>query len=142
MALLSSACYTGPDAKHFAAVLDDLAVPGEWDLTKSEIRAPDGDVRCDPVAVSSCPAVTKTYLVEAEPLAAFQVAERMVSDAGFNVGREFIPTCDGPPTGPSCSFESKRDADRVRVTVYRSTHDAGLDNAPPGRIAVLVSAER
>jgi hypothetical protein len=139
---MSGACYTGPDANHFAAVLDDLLVPAEWHLTKTEIRAPDGGVRCDPVVVPSCPAVTKIYLVVAEPLAAFLVAERMVSDAGFIVERELIPTCDGPPTGPSCSFESKRDADRVRVTVYQSTHDAGLDNAPAGRIAVLVTAER
>lgn len=138
-ALLVGACYTGPSIDHFAGVLDELTVSADWELVKTETRGPDGDFECDPNVVASCPAVTRWYVVDGEASAAFKDAKAMVGAAGFEVDRELIPACDGSSSGPACSFFSSRDDDRVLVTVFRSTSDAGLDDTVEGT-TVLVTA--
>jgi hypothetical protein len=81
-ALLVSACYTGSGADRMAAILDELAFPNGWELVKTEVRAPDGDIHCQPGAgVADCPSVIRRYLVDAAPADVFAEAKPMVEAA-------------------------------------------------------------
>lgn len=141
-AVLFAGCYTGPGVDHYAAILDELAVPGGWNLVRTEVRAPDAEISCDPFFGGSCPSVTRFYLAEGEPLALYEAAQGAVTAAGFRIDRELIASCDGSPTGPSCSFESMRDQDQIRISIFRSAGDAGLDNVPASAAAIVLTAER
>jgi hypothetical protein len=140
VALSVGACYTGPGIDHFAAVLNELAVPADWELVRTETRGSDGDFVCDPIVVSNCPAVTRTYVVDADPRAALNQAEGFVEAAGFELAQELIPDCEGTPSGPACSVFSSRNNDRVLVSVFRSTSDAGIKDAPIEGTTVQVVA--
>lgn len=129
-AVFVAACYTGPGTDHYAAILDELAIPDSWALVKSETRGPDGDSDCGAMTAPSCPAATKTYISEGDPLSAFAAAEELVKASGFTISQEFDADCEGPPQGAACVFTSSRGDDRVLVSVFRSVKDAGLSDAP------------
>ena len=133
-------CYTGPGVDHYAAILDELAIPDSWDLIKSETRGPDGDTECGAVTAPSCPAATRTYISEGDPLSAFAAAEELVESSGFTVSQEFDADCEGPPQGAACVFTSSRGDDRVLVSVFRSVTDAGLSDAPSDGTTIHVVA--
>jgi hypothetical protein len=140
--LLAGACYTGTGVEHYAAVLDEFAYPVGWELVKTEPRGPGEESDCDPVITNGCPAVARWYLVDGDAAAALRAAQRVVEGANFEVDRVIHPDCDGTSSAPACVLFSKRDADRVRVAVFRSAQGAGLDNMPVGRSAVMITAER
>jgi hypothetical protein len=141
VAVTVAACYTGPDASHFAAILDALTAPPQWELVKSEVRGPDGDVRCNPgIGVSNCPSASKEFLVDAEPLEAYREAKATVEGGGFRISDEFTPACDGRD-GADCAFVAIRGEDRVRVHVYASSEAIGIPD-DGNRTAVLLRAGR
>ena len=133
----------GPPPAHYAAVLDEIALPSSWELAKTEVRAPDGDVDCDPIVNAGCPAVVRYYLVDPVPLVAYAAARAAVTEAGFGLEREFdAEACDAPPSAPACAFFAARGDDRIIVNVYRSGDDDGTGVAQPDRSTVRVTASR
>lgn len=137
------ACYTGPGIDHFTTVLDRLAIPEGWELVKSEVRGPDGDVRCQPgPGVSACPAVTRYFLVADDPVAALAQAKTVAAEAGLGIDDEFFQACDGPPSGPACSLHTAAEDAHVRFTIYAPGTDLGLGRDVGQSTTVLVKAER
>lgn len=134
-------CYTGPGVDHFAAVLDELAPPADWKLVDTRRLGPDEPEAC-PVTSTECPAVTYGYLAGTDPAAAVAAAKAMVTGAGFSVVEELGPACDGQPPVPACSFISVRGADAVRVSVHASGHYLEIEDIPPDRNVVMVTARR
>jgi hypothetical protein len=139
MVVAMAACYTGPAASHYVAILDELHFP-RWDLAAVEVRGPGEAVACNPgFMVTNCPSASKRFLVEATAEDVYAEARSVVEAAGFVVEREFSPECDGRG-GADCAFSAMRDTDRVRVHVYRRGEALGLDDGDRDITAVLVSA--
>jgi hypothetical protein len=143
MAIFAMACYTGPSAEHFEAVLNRLEIPDAWELVKSEVRSPDGDVQCQPgIGVASCPAVTRFYVVARSAVDALAQSKTVAADAGLETEDEFFQACDGPPSGPACSLQTVAEDARVRFTIYEPGRDLGLGLDVSDATTVLVKAER
>lgn len=142
LALLVMACAGGPGPSHYAAVLDELAIPSDWELAKTEVRGPDGDVRCDPLVNAGCPAVVRYYLVDATPIEVFAAAKEAAMGAGFEVQEEFDPACNAPPSVPACRFIAARDADHIVVNVYGPGKDDGTGVGQANRVTVRMTAEK
>jgi hypothetical protein len=139
MVVAMVACYTGPSASHYVAILDELHFP-RWDLAATEVRGPGEEFPCHPgIGVSNCPSAAKKFLVAAAAEDVYAEARSVVEGAGFVVDQEFSPDCDGRG-GADCAFSAMRDKDRVRVHVYRRGEALGLDDGDRDITAVLVSA--
>ena len=135
------ACYTGPGADRMAAILEELAIPVGWELVKTEVKAPDGDVHCQPGAgVGECPSVSRTYLVKAPPPDVYAEARPMIVAAGFAIEHEGNPECDAT-SAPACMLLSRTDAIHVVVFVYNPGHDFGPEETSSDRTTVIVRAE-
>ena len=142
LALAIAGCYSGPNAGHFVAILDDLDVPPGWQAARDHVRGPDQHDRCDPVVTKTmCPGASRSFVLSAGPNEAYRQAKSIVDAAGFAVTEEFGPACDRTD-GPACQFFATRDDDRIRISVFRSPADAGLDGVGPGGSAVVITAER
>ena len=140
-ALLVAACYTGPGADHYSAVLDELTIPSDWTLVKTSPRGPGLDVQCDPVTAPRCPAVTRYYVSPLDPADAFAAGEGLVVSAGFTVTQEMSPTCVLPPQGAACVFLSGRGDDRINMYIYRSPSEVdGLGPVDATGTTVLIEA--
>ena len=130
-------CYTGPDADHFVAIVEELDVPADWQLAKSVVRGPDEDDPCDPFFTITCPGAVRSFLVDGDPADAYAQAKEVVTAAGFVITEEFREDC----SGASCSFFSSRAGDQLSVWVYHSGAAANLGDDLRGP-AVLISAHR
>lgn len=139
IALLVTACYSGPAPSHFVAVADELMIPAQWHLAKSIVRGPNEQERCEPFEAIDCPGAIRSYLVNEPADAAYLQAKQLVTSAGFAVTREFTPGCTG--SRPACGFEATRGSDQLLVTVYHSAGDVGL-SAEPSVAAVVITAQR
>jgi hypothetical protein len=132
----------GPDASHYQAVLDELAVPAGWELAHEAVKAPGGSDPCASL-LPECPSVTRYYLVPGSPVDAYPGAKRMVTDAGFKIDLDTGPACDAPPGSSACALAGARDDDLIRVSIYKPGSDIqGLATKPPDRTIVLVTATR
>jgi hypothetical protein len=141
VALLVVACYTGPGGDRMATILDELAIPDGWELVKTEVKAPDGDVHCQPGAgVAECPSVSRRYLVNAAPPDVYAEARPMIEAAGFAIEHEGNPACDAT-SAPACMLLSSTDAIHVVVFIYNPGHDFGPEDTSPDRATVIVRAE-
>lgn len=135
-------CYSGPNASHFLAILDELHAPAGWEAVRDELRGPDQEKSCDPVVTKAmCPGASRAFVVAADPRSAYVETKAVVEAAGFAVTEEFGPLCD-QTSGPACQFFALRDDERVRISVFRSPADAGLASAVSGVSAVVITAER
>jgi hypothetical protein len=140
--LAVAGCHSGPDAKHFVAILDELDVPAGWQPVRDQVRGPDQEDRCDPIVTKTmCPGANRSFVVAADPSEAYAQAKTVAEAAGFAVTAEFDPACDGID-GTACQCFTTRDDERVRISVFRSPENAGLGNAGPGVSAVVITAER
>jgi hypothetical protein len=139
--LLLIACYTGPSAGHFVAVVDELDVPAGWQVAETVVRGPDQVERCDPGLSNDCPAAIRTYLVEADVAGAHRQSKDVITGAGFSITDEATSGCSsGSSTGPPCGFFAERGSDHLYVGVFHSPAEAGLENEVPGVVAVMVRA--
>lgn len=139
--LLLGACYTGPGADHFEAVLDELPIPKDWSLAKSETRGPDEEETCDPFESSGCPAAIRIYLTKEDTEAASALALDMVGGAGFDIEDGAARGCSGgSSTVSACSLFAHRGDDDLIVVVYVSPRAAGLDDDTPGVATVVIKA--
>jgi len=139
--LLLAGCYTGPNADHFVAVVDELDVPAGWQVAETVVRGPDQAERCNPGLSNDCPAAIRTYLVEADVAGAHSQAKDVVTAAGFSIMDEATSGCSsGSSTGPPCGFFADRGSDQLYVGVFHSPSEAGLENEVPGVVAVVVRA--
>ncbi|MBA2717766.1 MAG: hypothetical protein H0U52_00795 [Chloroflexi bacterium] len=135
-------CYSGPDASDFVAILDELQVPAGWKAAMDQVRGPDQQDRCDPVITKTmCPGASRSFLISANPSEAYAQARSVVDTAGFTVTEEFGPACDRTD-GPACQLFATRDDVRVRISVFRSAAEAGLDGVGPGGSAAVITVER
>ena len=143
VALLVMACAGGPGPSHYAAVLDELAIPSDWELAKTEVRGPDGDVRCDPLVNAGCPAVVRYYLVDAAPIEVYVIAKKTVIDAGYEIQREFdSEACDAPPNAPACALFAAKEADQIIVNIYNMGQDDDTGVAQANRVTVRMTADK
>lgn len=138
-AVLVVACYTGPGADHFVAVLDELRVPAGWQADKTVVRGPDEQERCDPFLSNECPAAIRSFVVAADIDEALVQAKDVVAEAGFAITDEST-RCSPSSNSPACSLFANRGDDRIAVAVFSSPSAAGLVVDPPGAVAVVVHA--
>jgi len=140
VALVLVGC-SGPDAAHYEAVLDELEIPTTWELVHTYVQAPDMENDCSRL-FPSCPSVTRSYLVDGEPIDAYPVAKQVVLDAGFEIDQEISPDCDLPPSLAACVFNAVRAEDWIRVNIFNPGDDvAGLGIADPNRSMVRLTSE-
>jgi hypothetical protein len=104
---------------HYADVFDEFAVPDSWALAHIEIKAPGVDACVPAIGDGDCPAVTRDYLVDADPSDAFNVTRQMVTHAGFQVEQRQVAACstNGPGGPMSCYLSAVRGSDHPRVIV-------------------------
>ncbi len=140
-ALLVGACYSGPDAAHYTAILDELHVPAGWQLAKSDVYSPDEADPCSPSFSKTCPGASRSFLVDGDATKAYAQAKDVISAAGFAVDEEFTPDCTGPPSGSACNFFASRNGDQLSVSVFHSAADVGLEDGVPGAV-VAITAHR
>jgi hypothetical protein len=137
--LILGGCYTGPSADHFEAVLDELAIPKDWDLAKSDRQGPDEEVTCDPFVSTGCPHAIRFYLTGGDIHEAYSQATDIVTRAGFGI--EGGAAClSGSSTGPGCGFIAERSGDMLDIQVLSSPGEAGLGNELPTAVTVMVLA--
>ncbi len=140
--VLVAAC-TGPEPAHYAAILDELTIPSDWELAKTQVRGPDGDQKCDPLVNAGCPGVIRYYLVDGLPVDAYRSVQDAVIEAGFVIDREFDPlACDAPPSAPACGFFASREADRLTVNIYNRGQDDGTGVGEANHLTVRMTADR
>ena len=106
----------GPGAAHYEAVIDGLALPDEWELARTVIYAPDGDVKCDPSPFTDCPYAIRYFVTAEAPAEAYQAALVAVRGAGLEVSQEFDPSCN-PQSQVPCGFAANRGADQMNVAI-------------------------
>lgn len=141
-AVLVVACVGGPGPDHYAAALDRLAIPPDWDLAKTEVRAPDAEIPCDPSVNAGCPAAVRYYLVDTTAIEAYRMAKQAVTNAGYETRREFdAEACDAPPSAPACAFFAAKDAVQVIVNIYDKGTDDGTGVAQTDRVNVRITAQ-
>ena len=142
VALLLWGCSGGPGAEQYAAILDGLAIPSTWELAKSEVRGPNGGVRCDPVVNAGCPAAVRYYVVTLAATEAYRTAKQVVVDAGYGIQREFdAERCDAPPSAPACGFFAAKDAVQIIANIYDKGKDDGSGVAQTDRVSVRITAQ-
>lgn len=130
----------GPDVAHYKAVLDELAIPADWELVHTTLMTPDTEPGCS-TFMGDCPSVTRYYLVDGEPKGAYAVAKQVALDTGFEIDQEIAPDCHLPPSGAACVFNAGRGSEMIRVNLYNPGEDlAGLGIAEPDRSLVLITA--
>lgn len=137
--LLLAGCYTGPDASHFLAVVDELDVPAGWQAAETVVRGPDQEERCDPFLSNECPAAIRSFVVAGDIDEAFAQAKDVVTAAGFSITDEST-RCSGSSNSPACSFFANRGDDLIVVAVFSSPSAAGLEVDVPDAAAVVVHA--
>jgi hypothetical protein len=141
VATVVAGCYLGPGPDHYAAILDELAVPAGWQLLETRLRGPGQEEGCDPMLAADCPSATRWFLVGVEPAPALDAATSVIERARFQVARTLFPACDGAPTGPACGLESRRASDVLWVKVYPPGRTTGLDADVDGT-TVAFTAQR
>jgi hypothetical protein len=112
----------GPDAAHYNAVLDELAIPADWELAAATVSEPGFTDGCASF-VPGCPRVTRYYLAPGVPIDAFPAASQMLATAGFAVVQEFDPECDAPSSTTACAIRAARDDDGLLVSIYNPGDD-------------------
>ena len=133
----------GPPASTYEAALDDLDAPFSWEVAQTTTKAPGTLTGCIRFMDQFCPSVTRYYLVAGEGTVAFGEVKRMLTDAGFQIDREFDPWCDAPPSAPLCSVYASRADVFISVNVNRpGGSDDGLGFAEPDRFVVRMTARR
>jgi hypothetical protein len=140
MAFVVAACYTGPNAAHYATVLDGLDIPSDWTQAGTELRGPGGDVDCSPMFTGTCPAAARYYFVDADPADVLAQAEAMATAAGFEVDQVYFPECDGAPSGPACTLNASLDPNDLQVNIHNRGESAGA-GAEPRLTAVRITAD-
>ncbi len=143
VAMVVAGCFAGPGADHYAAVLDKLGIPADWELVRAAAREPGGEFECDTFINPDCPSVIRYYLAPGMAVEAFPTVKRILIDAGFTVDQEVIPACDARPSSPACFMTGSSAGDRVYVSLFNPGYDVeglGLDQA--GRSLILASAYR
>jgi hypothetical protein len=139
--LLVAGCYTGPSADHFVAVLDELNVPGGWQIAQTIVRGPDEAETCDPFLSNECPAAIRTYLTDGDIDVAYAQAAAVIAEAGFAITDEATAGCaSGSSSGPTCAFFADRGDDQVYLRVFSSPGEAGLEVSVPDAAAVVIHA--
>ena len=140
-ALLLVGCYTGPSASHYLAIVEEIVVPAGWHVAATVVRGPDQAVPCNPGVSTECPAVRRYFLIDADIAGAYAEAMDLVVGAGFTIGDESTQGCTtGSSNGPPCGFFADRGSDLLHVRVYASPGEAGLDEADPGGVTVVLRA--
>lgn len=127
-----------PDAAQYEAVLDELAIPADWDLALSKVIAPDTEPNCGGL-FGDCPRAFRYYLVDGETGSdAYVNAKAMVIAAGFEVEQEVRPNCDAdPPRTPACGFSASRDSNGLQVSLFNPGKDPdNVGVAGPDRMQV------
>jgi hypothetical protein len=141
VAIVVVAC--GPDAAHYAAVLDELHVPAAWELARATIKAPGGEIDCTPLwGTGGCPSVARSYLVAGKPVDAYPAARQLLVNAGFHIDQESGPMCNVPPSGPACVIWGSRGGDFVLFGLFNpGDGPSGLVIAQNDRFIVSVTAQ-
>jgi len=141
VAVLAVAC-GGPDPARYVAILDELAVPGTWELVRTEVVTPETENGCSTL-MGSCPRVARYYLVDADASDAYAEAKQAVTAAGLEIDQEVSPLCnDSPPRSPACSLVAIRVSDLVQVSLWDQGEDpANLGVAEEGRTLIRVMAQ-
>jgi hypothetical protein len=147
------ACGSGADQAHYAALLDKIVIPSEWQLVHTTTQRPGGpdhevsadrtsdDIDCAPLVVS-CPAVIRSYLAPGTPIALLPVAKKILTDAGYSIDQVIGPNCEGRAGGAACSIESLEGTDHISVYIYNpgdAPQDFGVSR--PDHFIVVLSAE-
>ena len=140
VAVLVVACYTGPGADHFVAIVDELVVPDGWQAVETVVRGPDQAERCNPGLSNECPAAIRTYLTQGDVDAAYAQAKDLITGAGFSITDEATSGCRRSSNSPACSYFADRGKDQLLVQVFSSPPAAGLDGEQPDVAAVVVHA--
>ena len=128
-----------PDAAHYEGVIDALTLPDEWEMARSVVYAPEGDVACSPSPVTDCPYVVRYYLEPGLPRDIYEAARSAVGQAGFAIDRDSEPDCE--PSEVPCGFIALRGADQVNVAIYQPGEDDGTGVARPDHVTVRITAQ-
>jgi hypothetical protein len=139
VAVFFVACYTGPSADHFVALVDGLDVPDGWKVAKTTVRGPDQPDDCHPGLSTECPAAIRFFMAGGDLESAYGQAKDAVVAAGLAISDEDTFGCSsGSGTGPPCGFFAKRGTDHLYVGVYASPREAGLEEGESGEGVVVV----
>lgn len=136
VALLATLVYScGPDTSHYEAVLDQLHIPGGWDLVHTSTTG-----RFDCPLAGACPSVARYYLTSGQPIDAYAPARQMLLDAGFQIDIEDAKPCQ-QVGGPACLVSAVKESDWVQVMVNNPGEDLdGLGLARGGEVLVRLEA--
>jgi hypothetical protein len=135
-------CASGPDASHYAAVLDELRVPPGWELAHTTVSEPGAKVPCEPI-MGSCPAVFRYFVVGGQPAQAYLPVKQMVTDAGFRLEEEVEPGCNGleGDDRKACFLVAVRGPDLLYIQVFEPGIDVDeLGIGRDGHFVVLLRA--
>ena len=133
----------GPPASTYQAALDELDAPSTWEVAHTTIKEPGTLTGCIRFMDEFCPSVTRYHLATGEATVAFAEVKRMLTEARFQIQREFDPWCDAPSSAPLCSVYASRDDVFVSVNVNRpGGSDDGLGFAEPDRFVIRMTARR
>jgi hypothetical protein len=137
-------CYTGPGVAHYAAILDEVHPPASWHVLQTRVHGPSDDaaVKCSPITDGGCPSVARVLLVDGDAKTALADAEDAVRSAGFTMGAELGPACDGAPGSPLCSFQASRGDDKVFGYIWRNPTEAGIAGPSADQLTAVIAASR
>ncbi len=91
--------------------------------------------------MTDCPFAVRFYLTAADRRDAYQDAAATVTAMGFEVEREFDPSCSRGESGAGCAFTALRGDDRITAVIYREGTDDGTGVARPDRVTIRLIAE-
>jgi hypothetical protein len=140
--VLLGACYGGPGTDHYVGLLDELAIPADWEFVATERRGPGEEFQCEPLWNSTCPGAGRWYALSGDARAALEAVRDMVERSGYMVSEVLYPDCDAPPSGSACNLFAVRGADRFAVSISPRGRNTGLDNAPDADVIIEVTAQR
>ena len=117
----------GPSAAQMEAVANDLDVPADWQLAHTTIRAPGTLGGCIRLMDQRCPSVTRYYFAGGPAIDVYGDAKAMLAAAGFEVGQEYGPACDLPPSGEACGFYATAERAIIDISVHNPGSGTGGD---------------
>ncbi len=140
------------DPAPYATVLDELAVPDSWQLVHTSVMAPggrDGAVRpgqpsdmidCAPLAIETCPSVTRYYTVRGAQLELYGTLKSLVTSAGFTIDTSWPGCTPSVAQGEeSCLLAARRGSMELWIRVYRPGGQTLEGMSPPDPASAIVS---
>jgi hypothetical protein len=122
IAMLAFAC-GGRDVAPYQAALDALPLPTNWHVAQTTPKSQGGVNGCVELTDSTCPSVTRYFLVDGRLPDILQQAKTAAAAGGFTNTDVSHPECDVISSGPPCSLVATNDQMVIAMGIYRPGDD-------------------